>query len=336
MAQAAPAAHEASKDVSASTLTPALFKRLHPRPFLDKFLEQRVRPDGRRTGGTGDAHEDAYRDASVNIGSISTAPSSALVRFGQSTLVCGITLETAPPDIAAPHLGFIVPNVDLSPLCSGRFRPGPPTDEAQALATRLRDIIIAQVLPFACRTLVTPLTLRLDSSNVLPLSALVIEPGKAVFVVYLDVVCLNYDGGILDAAMNFLVKLPKATWDPDTQSVICDPSQPGTLLPISSVPISVSFGIVNNQLLPDPTQFESTLCTSQITITLAMPLDQTNRKRSSSSKHSSTDTIKLVSVSQAGSTVAGAQQTAKVAGADQLKACISLAKSRAQTLKSLI
>lgn len=46
-----------------------------------------------------------------------------------------------------------------------------------------------------------PLSFRSCSSNVLPLSSLVIEPGKAVWVVYLDIVCLNYDGGILDAAV---------------------------------------------------------------------------------------------------------------------------------------
>lgn len=40
-----------------------------------------------------------------------------------------------------------------------------------------------------------------NSSNVLPLSQLVIEPGKAAWVVYLDIVCLNYDGGVLDAAV---------------------------------------------------------------------------------------------------------------------------------------
>lgn len=28
-----------------------------------------------------------------------------------------------------------------------------------------------------------------------------IEPGKAAWVVYLDLVCLNYDGGVLDAAV---------------------------------------------------------------------------------------------------------------------------------------
>jgi hypothetical protein len=96
---------------------------------------------------------------------------------------------------------FTVPNVDLSPLCSPLFRPGPPADEAQVLSSRLRDILLAFV-SFPPFLLLFPLLNSLPcSSNVLPLSSLVIEPGKAVWVVYLDIVCLNYDGGILDAAV---------------------------------------------------------------------------------------------------------------------------------------
>jgi len=33
------------------------------------------------------------------------------------------------------------------------------------------------------------------------LESLCIEPGKSAFVLYLDLVCLNYDGGVLDAAV---------------------------------------------------------------------------------------------------------------------------------------
>lgn len=42
-----------------------------------------------------------------SIGSVSTAPSSALVRLGKTSLVCGITLEIAPPELARPNEGFI-------------------------------------------------------------------------------------------------------------------------------------------------------------------------------------------------------------------------------------
>lgn len=109
-------------------------------------------------------------------GSISTAPSSALIRLGSTTLVCGITLEIAPPEITTPNQGFLgelklafsvvspladltlaisVPNVDLPALCSPLFRPGPPSDEAQVLSTRLRDILIAFVSFSLLSTLLT-------------------------------------------------------------------------------------------------------------------------------------------------------------------------------------
>ena len=34
----------------------------------------------------------------------------------------------------------------------------------------------------------------------MPLDSLVIEPGKAVWVLYVDATCINYDGNVFDAA----------------------------------------------------------------------------------------------------------------------------------------
>ncbi|GAA5927549.1 hypothetical protein JCM1841_002337 [Sporobolomyces salmonicolor] len=293
---------------AASTLTPALFKRLHPRPYLDKFIGEGVRPDGRPVGAQA-KDQAVWRDASINIGSVSTAPSSALVRLGKTTLVCGVTLEIAPPDLATPNQGFIVPNVDLSPLCSPLFRPGPPPDEAQVLSARLRDVLL--------------------SSNVVPLSSLIIEPGKAAFVVYLDVVCLNYDGGVLDAAVLACVGalkslvLPKATFDIDTNATICERPSPandsGSRIPLGSEPYSVSFGVFNGQLLPDPTLFESQLCSSQVTVVVASP---------SSSSPSSLKAAPLLGVYQAGAPLEGGRET--------LRQCVAMARTRAEELRGMV
>lgn len=42
-----------------------------------------------------------------------------------------------------------VPNIDLPPICSPKFKPGPPSDEAQALSDRLFDTLTSYVCPFA-------------------------------------------------------------------------------------------------------------------------------------------------------------------------------------------
>ena len=36
---------------------------------------------------------------------------------------------------------FIVPNVDLSPICSPRFKPGPPSEQAQVLSENLNKLL---------------------------------------------------------------------------------------------------------------------------------------------------------------------------------------------------
>ena len=36
-----------------------------------------------------------------------------------------------------------VPNLDLPAICSPKFKPGPPTDEAQVLSDRLNDALIS-------------------------------------------------------------------------------------------------------------------------------------------------------------------------------------------------
>lgn len=43
------------------------------------------------------------------------------------------------------------------------------------------------------------------SASVVPTSTLVIEPGKAVWVLYVDVTCVNYDGNVFDAALIAMV-----------------------------------------------------------------------------------------------------------------------------------
>ena len=40
-----------------------------------------------------------------------------------------------------------------------------------------------------------------DSSEMLPLSSLCIEPGKSCWVLYVDATCINYDGNIFDATL---------------------------------------------------------------------------------------------------------------------------------------
>lgn len=99
-------------------------------------------------------------------GSISTAEGSALVRLGDTTIVCGVKAEIAEPELDRPEDGFLgshrvlltydigifktllVPNLDLPPICSPKFKPGPPPEEAQVLSDRLNEALLMCVSLF--------------------------------------------------------------------------------------------------------------------------------------------------------------------------------------------
>ncbi|KAK9896957.1 hypothetical protein P389DRAFT_51565 [Cystobasidium minutum MCA 4210] len=237
---------QASTSKNAYAIDPELFKRIQPADYLSRFLQEGYRPDGRR------ANE--FRKPALNAGSISSADGSALVRLGETTVLCGIRAEVAEPDLLAPNSGFLVPNVDLPAMCSSEFRPGPPSDEAQVLSNRIRNIALA--------------------SRLLPLHTLCIKPGKAVWVLYADIVCINYDGNITDAALLALTaalkntQIPVASWDEDTDSAVAA-SDERIPLKLSSTTLSASFGVTEEgALLCDPTSFEEPLCQTRVTIAL--------------------------------------------------------------------
>ncbi|KAH8118854.1 ribosomal protein S5 domain 2-type protein [Phellopilus nigrolimitatus] len=270
-----------------SSLQAETFRRLHPRAYLERFLSEGFRPDGRE--------KDDWRDVSVNVGSISTADGSALVRLGDTTIVCGVKAEIAEPELDSPAIGFIVPNLDLPAICSPKFKPGPPVDEAQVLSERLYDALI--------------------SSESIPLSSLCINPGKAVWVLYVDATCINYDGNAFDAALLAMTaalkntRLPKATYNEESGKTTCSRKEKHPLQ-IQRTPVAVSFGIFDStHILSDPTSFEEPLLDTSVSVVV----DESGA---------------LTSVLQSGLGTTGAQDT--------LLHCIALAKKRRKELGKTI
>ena len=97
-----------------------------------------------------------------------------------------------------------VPNVDLPAMCHPRFRPGPPSDQAQILSERLFETLISYVFlaPENPSTSDTPYHhFYTPRAKMIPLQTLVIRSGKAVWTLYVDATCINYDGNVFDATL---------------------------------------------------------------------------------------------------------------------------------------
>ncbi|XP_041864333.1 exosome complex component RRP43 [Melanotaenia boesemani] len=220
------------------------FKTAEPLEYHRSFLKENCRSDGRELF--------EFRTTTLNIGSISTADGSALVKMGNTTIICGIKAELANPTVEAPGKGYIVPNVDLPPLCSSRFRPGPPGEQAQAASQFVADVI--------------------ESSEVIKTEDLCIERGKLCWVLYCDIMCLDYDGNILDACIIALLaalkntQLPEVTVNKET----CTPEvklEKRHGLHVHKHPVCASFCVFDDSILIlDPTAEEETLSTAQLTV----------------------------------------------------------------------
>ncbi|XP_023661056.2 exosome complex component RRP43 isoform X2 [Paramormyrops kingsleyae] len=220
------------------------FKTAEPLEYHRSFLKENCRPDGRELG--------EFRTTTLNIGSISTANGSALVKIGNTTVICGIKGELTCPPSDAPNKGYIVPNVDLPPLCSSRFRPGPPSEQAQVASQFIADVI--------------------DSSNVIQKEDLCIEKGKLSWVLYCDIICLDYDGNLLDTCVVALLaalknaRLPEVTINKETDLAEVNTDKLHHLN-VSKHPVSSSFSIFDNTIvIVDPTVEEETLSTAMMTV----------------------------------------------------------------------
>ncbi|XP_076026720.1 exosome complex component RRP43 [Genypterus blacodes] len=220
------------------------FKTAEPLEYHRSFLKENCRPDGRELGD--------FRTTTLNIGSISTADGSALVKVGNTTIICGIKAELANPTVEAPGKGYIVPNVDLPPLCSSRFRPGPPSEQAQAASQFIADVI--------------------ESSEVIQTEELCIDRAKLCWVLYCDIMCLDYDGNLLDACIIALLAALKNTTLPEV-TVGTETSEPQVNiekrkgLRIHKHPVAASFCVFDDSILVvDPTAEEESLCSAQLTV----------------------------------------------------------------------
>ncbi|GJJ68337.1 exosome complex component RRP43 [Entomortierella parvispora] len=235
----------------AFTFSASTFQKLHPAEYFRKFISQGVRPDGRLLTG--------FRPTTVHYGVISTANGSAMVRVGGTTVVCGVKAEVAEPRLDSPDQGYLVPNVDLSPICSSAFRPGPPSEQAQVTSDAIDRV--------------------LKESKVLDLKDLCIEEGKAVWSLWIDVVCVSYDGNIYDAALASVmaalanVRIRKPTYDEGIVKVsgaqeLDDDNS--FKLNLNRTPLSASFVLFDTslELLADPNFAEESICEGQISVTV--------------------------------------------------------------------
>ncbi|KAF1962805.1 exoribonuclease family protein [Byssothecium circinans] len=244
-----------------------IFAAVSPHPFLQAHLTSGKKTAAQRANGR---TEKEFRTPAVNTGSLTHCNGSAVVRLGNSSVVCGVrgeilkeedTQNTAPTASAteemAAHLDLereeietlrlVVPNVELSTGSTPQYIPGnAPSSFAQTLITRLRSLLLSTSLLRASdlRILYTP-PWNPDDGDAEP------EPQvKAYWVLYIDIFFICIDGNAFDSAWLSILAalrttvLPRAFWDPDLEIILCDDApENARRLGLRGLPVAASFAV---------------------------------------------------------------------------------------------
>lgn len=220
------------------------FQRVHPKEYLKRFLAKQLRPDGRIFS--------EVRDTYVTAGSIGTANGSSVVRIGKTIVMCGVKAEIAEPTFEEPDSGFLVPNLEMGPLCSSKIRPGAPTEIPMVYSEILNKI--------------------LHSCEMFDRKTLCIAPGAAVWCLYTDLVCISDAGNVLDAAILALSTALKNTQIPfaeleEEAGIVKADSEKNIPLTLSSGLYPLTFALFEGgTILADPNAEEEELADGTFTL----------------------------------------------------------------------
>ncbi len=205
------------------------------RDHMLKLIAEGKRLDGRKL--------DQVRDIQVVTDVIESADGSARVKLGKTEVIAGVKIIPGTPFPDTPNSGVLTTGAELIPLAHPTFESGPPGEDA---------IELARVVDRGIR-----------ESGMVDVEGLCIVPGEEVWMCFVDIYALDYDGNLFDAANLAAVCALKSATIPGEQYGKGE-NKP---LPITCMPISVTEAKVGNDLIVDPNFDEEQIATARLTVT---------------------------------------------------------------------
>ena len=194
---------------------------------------------------------DEYRKPiMVETGISWTAEGSARVQIGKTVVLAGVKLSLEKTYNDTPDEGGIMVNAELLPLSGPQYEPGPPGEKAVELA-RVIDRGIRE-------------------AKAIDMKKLCITAGEKAWFVIIDIVTINDDGNLFDAAgLAALAALKSARFpvvDKETGSIDYK-KKTDVALPLRKEPLPVTVYKTGNFLFVDPTTQEEDAAEARLTIT---------------------------------------------------------------------
>jgi len=190
---------------------------------------------------------DQYRNIELETNMIESAEGSARVKFGQTDVIVGVKMfpETPYPDM--PDEGSISVNCELLPMASTDYESGPPSESS---------IELARVVDRGIR-----------ESQCMDFKEFCIVEGEKVWVVYIEINVLNYDGNLFDAASFAAMAALKHTKVPklDDEYQIVKGEFEGTLK-LARTSLMTTYAKIGNSIIVDPDEAEEKAMSARFSI----------------------------------------------------------------------
>ncbi|HLD88757.1 MAG TPA: exosome complex protein Rrp42 [Candidatus Nanoarchaeia archaeon] len=210
------------------------------RNHVIKYLAKGIRFDGRKLA--------QLRPAIVQYGISETAEGSARVKIGNTEILAGVKLSVEKPYPDTPDQGNLMVGAELLPMSSPEFESGPPD---------IKSIELARVVDRGIR-----------ESKMIDTKALVVVKGEKVWTIVIDIVTVNDDGNLLDAAsLAALAALMDTRFPSYDGKEIKYREKTDKKLPLSSKnPLAVTVWKIGDSFIVDPTPEEESVVDARLTI----------------------------------------------------------------------
>ena len=185
---------------------------------------------------------DAYRKIGILVNPIGTAEGSAYVTLGNTKVLVGVKLGVDKPFSDTPDKGILITNVEQRPIASPTFELGPPN---------AKSIELARVVDRGLR-----------ESEMIDLEKLCMVPGEKVWIVFVDIHVLDYDGNLFDASSFGAVAALINARIPSYEGA--EPYD----LPTSGVPVSCTAVKIDGNVVLDPCSEEEKIADAKLTVVM--------------------------------------------------------------------
>ncbi len=211
---------------------------------IEEYLANGKRLDGRSVSD--------FREIEVEFGISNSAESSVSVKIGKTHVYAGVKMGVVTPYPDSPDAGTFMTTAELGPMCSNKFDLGRPGIEA---------IEMGRVIDRGIR-----------ESGFIDFKALCIEEGEKVWQVFLDIVAINDDGNLFDAAgLAALIALGRArlpAYDKETDKIEHELTDNPLPLDKEALSFNMTLHKIGNEIIVDPSYEEELI--SELRLSIAM------------------------------------------------------------------